>query len=75
MGTSSLTTTLHCCMHPGVEDDGYPKGLAAADLEASLATLHVMAASLRAAANLVRLSTAADEPGCPSASVQQDVTM
>jgi len=39
----------------GVEDDGVRRGLDAADLEQSLATLHRMAEEARAAAALVRL--------------------
>ena len=41
-------------MYPGVEDNGYPKGLEPHDLEGSIATLHNMAASLGATATLLQ---------------------
>ena len=39
---------------PGVEDDGYPKGLEPRELESSAATLMTMASSLSASVRLVR---------------------
>ncbi len=42
-----------CFYYVGVEDDGYPKGLGPAELDASIATLHNMSRSLRAHASLV----------------------
>lgn len=41
-------------MHPGVEDDGYPRGLNQGDMEVSLATLQAMAEEVHAATTLLR---------------------
>ena len=57
--------------HSGVEDDGYPRGLCKADLEASLATLATMAAEVHAAAQPLRSFPGSDGRQCATARVRR----
>lgn len=56
----------------GVEDDGYPKGLEGPDLQASLSTLHFMAAALGAHVQLVRQMPGAFGRICALARVRRE---
>ena len=51
-----------CHVHAGVEDSGWPRGLALQELQGSLATLRAMAAEVAASAQLLQQSPGAS-PG------------
>jgi len=55
----------------GVDDDGYPKGLDAPNLDASLATINAMATQLRAIATLVRCFPGAHGRRCALVHIQR----